>query len=97
LKALAICRVNRLDGDDKEVGCIVDYKHLFERVEGAIQDYTRGALDGYDASDIAGLITSRIDKARERLDEVLESVRALCEPVATPRTMGCCRSGTAPR
>lgn len=83
----AICRVNRLDGDDKEVGCIVDYKHLFERVEGAIQDYTHGALDGYDASDIAGLITSRIDKARERLDEVLESVRALCEPVETPRTM----------
>jgi type I restriction enzyme R subunit len=26
----AICRVNRLDGDDKEYGYIVDYKDLFK-------------------------------------------------------------------
>ena len=28
----AICRTNRLDGDDKTFGYIVDYKHLFKRV-----------------------------------------------------------------
>ena len=31
----AICRVNRLDGDDKEYGYIVDYKDLFKSLEGA--------------------------------------------------------------
>ena len=29
----AICRTNRLDGDDKEFGYIVDYKNLFSKVE----------------------------------------------------------------
>ena len=30
----AICRVNRLDGDDKEYGYIVDYKDLFKSLKG---------------------------------------------------------------
>jgi len=37
----AICRVNRLDGDDKEYGYIVDYKDLFKSLESSIHDYTR--------------------------------------------------------
>lgn len=81
----AICRVNRLDGDDKEYGYIVDYKDLFRRLEGALTDYTSGALDGYDAADVAGLLSDRLEKARERLDETLEIVRALCETVLRPR------------
>jgi type I restriction enzyme R subunit len=81
----AICRVNRLDGDDKEYGYIVDYKDLFKKLEGAITDYTSGALDGYDAEDVAGLLTNRLEKGKERLDETLEIVRALCEPVPLPR------------
>jgi len=81
----AICRVNRLDGDDKEYGYIVDYKDLFKKLEGAIADYTSGALDGYDAEDVAGLLTNRLEKGKERLDETLEIVRALCEPVPLPR------------
>lgn len=80
----AICRVNRLDGDDKEFGYIIDYKDLFKSLEGAVQDYTSGALDGYDKDDVAGLLEDRIEKACERLDEALEAVRALCEPVAAP-------------
>jgi type I restriction enzyme R subunit len=32
----AICRPNRLDGDDKDFGYIVDYKDLFKKVENAI-------------------------------------------------------------
>ncbi|MEA3188729.1 MAG: type restriction enzyme subunit, partial [Chthoniobacter sp.] len=77
----AICRVNRLDGDDKEYGCIIDYKDLFKSLEGAVHDYTSGALDGYDEEDVAGLLEDRLGKARERLEETLEAVRALCEPV----------------
>jgi len=34
----AICRVNRLDGDDKEYGYIIDYKDLFKSLEGAMHD-----------------------------------------------------------
>jgi type I restriction enzyme, R subunit len=50
----AICRVNRLDGDDKEYGYIIDYKDLFKSLEGAVKDYTGGAFDGYDKEDVAG-------------------------------------------
>jgi type I restriction enzyme R subunit len=81
----AICRVNRLDGDDKEFGYIVDYKDLFKRLEGAVEDYTAGAFDGYDKEDVAGLLEDRLGKAKERLEEALEAVRALCEPVEPPR------------
>jgi len=81
----AICRVNRLDGDDKEYGYIIDYKDLFKSLEGAVTDYTSGALDGYDKEDVAGLLVDRLGKARERLEEVRESVKALCEPVELPK------------
>ena len=81
----AICRVNRLDGDDKEYGQIIDYKDLFRSLEGAITDYTSGAFEGYDKADVEGLLENRLQKAQQRLTEVLESLRALCEPVAPPR------------
>jgi type I restriction enzyme R subunit len=81
----AICRVNRLDGDDKEYGYIIDYKDLFNSLEGAVADYTGEALDGYDKEDVAGLLENRLEKARERLEETRETVRALCEPVSLPR------------
>jgi type I restriction enzyme R subunit len=81
----AICRVNRLDGDDKEYGYIIDYKDLFKSLETSIQDYTTEAFDGYDKDDVAGLLTDRLKMARQRLDDALEAVRALCEPVEAPR------------
>ncbi len=81
----AICRVNRLDGDDKEYGYIIDYKDLFKSLETSIHDYTAEAFDGYAKEDVAGLLTDRLDMARERLDEALEVIRALCEPVEAPR------------
>lgn len=80
----AICRVNRLDGDDKEYGYIVDYKNLFRSIDKAISDYTQGAFDGYDKEDVAGL-KDRLEQARLDLDNALEMVRALCEPVKFPR------------
>ena len=81
----AICRVNRLDGEDKDYGYIVDYRDLFNSLHEAITDYTGGALDGYEANDIQGLLQDRLKKARDDLDDALETVRAICEPVAPPR------------
>jgi type I restriction enzyme R subunit len=81
----AICRVNRLDGDDKEYGYIVDYKDLFRSIDKAISDYTQGAFDGYDKEDVAGLLKDRLQQAKLDLDNALEMVRALCEPVKAPR------------
>jgi type I restriction enzyme R subunit len=39
----AICRVNRLDGDDKEYGYIIDYKDLFKRWKGRSPTTPAGA------------------------------------------------------
>ena len=81
----AICRVNRLDGDDKEYGYIVDYKDLFKSIDQAISDYTQEAFDGYDKDDVAGLLKDRLQQAKLDLDTALEMVKALCEPVKAPR------------
>ncbi len=81
----AICRVNRLHTEDKEYGYIVDYKDLFQSLQGAVYDYTAGAFAGYDREDVAGLLGNRLEKGRERLEETLETVRGLCEPVSPPR------------
>jgi type I restriction enzyme R subunit len=81
----AICRVNRLDGEDKEFGYIIDYKDLFKSLEASVTDYTSGALDGYDKEDVAGLLSDRLQKAKELLDNALETLRTLCEPVKPPK------------
>lgn len=81
----AICRVNRLDGESKDYGYIIDYKDLFKSLEGAVEDYTSGALDGYDKEDVAGLLEDRLKMGREDLEDARETIKALCEPVAPPR------------
>ena len=81
----AICRVNRLDGDDKEYGYVIDYKDLFRSLERSIEDYTGEAFEGYDADDVKGLLKDRLGQGRERLEEAREAVKALCEPVEPPR------------
>lgn len=81
----AICRVNRLDGEDKEYGYIVDYKDLFHSIEGAFNDYTKEAFESYDKEDIQGLLTDRLERGKERLSDALDAVRALCEGVEQPR------------
>jgi type I restriction enzyme R subunit len=81
----AICRVNRLDGDDKEYGYVIDYKDLFKSLEQAVKDYTADALDGFDPEDLKGLLKDRLQQSREHLDEALEQIRALVEPVAPPK------------
>ena len=81
----AICRVNRLDGEDKEYGYVIDYKDLFRSLEQSITDYTGEAFDGYDKADVQGLLKDRLQQGRERLEEAREAVKALCEPVEPPR------------
>ncbi len=81
----AICRVNRLDSEDKEYGYIVDYKDLFKSLDKAVGDYTAEALQGYDEEEVSGLLKDRLQQARQDLEEALESVKALCEPVSLPR------------
>ena len=81
----AICRVNRLDGEDKDYGYIVDYQDLFKSLESSIRDYTSEALSGYDKDDIDGLLKDRIEQGRKQLEEAREQIKALCEPVSPPQ------------
>ena len=80
----AICRVNRLDGEDKEYGYIIDYKDLFQSLQQSIKNYTGEAFDGYDKADVRGLLKDRLQQGREQLDEAREAIKALCEPIEPP-------------
>jgi type I restriction enzyme R subunit len=82
----AICRTNRLDGYTKDFGYIVDYKDLFKKVKNAITVYT-SELDQSDDSGVDPqiLLQDRLTKGRERLDNALDAIKLLCEPVAPPQ------------
>jgi type I restriction enzyme R subunit len=80
----AICRVNRLDGDDKDFGYIVDYKDLFKKVEDAIAVYTSELDHSSGGPDPEVLLQDRLKKGRERLDNAIETLALLCEPVEPP-------------
>ena len=80
----AICRTNRLDGEDKDFGYIVDYKDLFKKVENAIAVYTSELDHSAGGADPEVLLQDRLKKSRERLDEALEQLHLLCEPVPAP-------------
>jgi type I restriction enzyme R subunit len=82
----AICRVNRLDTDDKQFGYIVDYKDLFRKVENAVAVYTSELdYDNFEKEDCDILLKDRIALGRERLDNAMEQIELLCEPVAPPK------------
>ena len=81
----AVCRVNRLDGEDKDYGYIIDYMDLFDSLEDAYTDYTSGALDAYEKKDVEGLLKDRLQKGKEDLEEALEAIKALVEPVEAPK------------
>lgn len=81
----AICRTNRLDGDDKSFGYIVDYKDLFKKLQGAIAVYTSEIDDDSTEGNSEILMQSRLEKGRERLDGALEALAMLCEPVQPPK------------
>ncbi len=83
----AICRTNRLDGDDKDYGHIVDFKELFGEVQEAIAVYNSDELDldPGNGGDNNVYLMSWLAGGKKKLDEAREALRYLCEPVAQPR------------
>jgi type I restriction enzyme R subunit len=84
----AICRTNRLDGDDKDYGHIVDYKELFEQVQNSIAVYNSNELDVDESGDDGNVaLKDWRAEGKKKLDEAREALRYLCEPVPQPREM----------
>ncbi|GAA9452981.1 HsdR family type I site-specific deoxyribonuclease [Helicobacter pylori] len=81
----AVCRVNRLDGEDKDFGCIIDYSDLFDSLQEAHSDYTDGAFENYEREDIQGLISDKAQKIKKRLEEARDQLSSLCESVEEPK------------
>jgi type I restriction enzyme R subunit len=85
----AICRTNRLDGDDKDYGHIIDYKEMFADVQEAIAVYSSDELDidtGCGGDNNVHLKDWQ-KEGKERLDDAREALLYLCEPVLPPREM----------
>jgi type I restriction enzyme R subunit len=81
----AICRVNRLDGEDKTFGYVVDYKDLFKKVESAVAVYTSELDHTADGPAPEILLQDRLKRGSEQLDGALEALALLCEPVEPPK------------
>jgi type I restriction enzyme R subunit len=86
----AICRTNRLDGEDKSFGYIVDYKDLFKKLinekgTGALQVYSSELDDSAPGASSEILMQDRLKKGRERLEAALETMAMLCESVEPPK------------
>ncbi|GAA7321324.1 HsdR family type I site-specific deoxyribonuclease [Helicobacter pylori] len=81
----AVCRVNRLDSEDKDFGSIIDYSDLFDSLQEAHSDYTNGAFENYEREDIQGLISDKAQKIKKKLEEVREQLRSLGESVKEPK------------
>ena len=86
----AICRTNRLDGDDKDYGHIVDYKELFGNVQQAIAVYSSDELDIDEAGDAGGAgnnveLKNWLLEGKAQLDDTRQALHYLCEPVLPPR------------
>lgn len=83
----AICRTNRLDGDDKDYGHIVDFKELFGDVQKAIAVYNSDELDTDQGNggDNNVHLKDWLAEGKKRLDQARETLHYLCEPVPLPR------------
>lgn len=82
----AICRVNRLDTEDKAFGYIVDYKDLFAKVGNAVSVYTSELdYDNFEKQDCDIMLRDRLKVAKERLENALEGIALVCEHVEPPK------------
>jgi type I restriction enzyme R subunit len=81
----AICRTNRLDGEDKQYGYIVGYKKLFDNIQDAINVYSNELDDPNDGTSPEILIKDRMAAGREKLDNALEAYHVIVEPVEHPK------------
>ncbi len=82
----AICRTNRLDGDDKDYGHIVDFKELFGEVQEAVAVYSSEELDTDQGNGGENNVHLKdwLHEGRKKLDEAREALHYLCEPVPLP-------------
>ncbi|MFN8467937.1 MAG: type I restriction endonuclease subunit R [Caldilineaceae bacterium] len=83
----AICRTNRLDGDDKDYGYIVDFKELFGDVQQVIAIYNSDELD-IDEGDGGSnnvYLKDWLQEGKAKLEEAREALKYLCDPVPQPR------------
>jgi len=85
----AICRTNRLDGDDKDYGYIVDFKEMYADVQQAISVYSSDELDIEDGcpGDNNVHLKNWLEEGKKKLDDALEALHYLCQPVAPPREL----------
>lgn len=82
----AVCRVNRLDGEEKDFGYIVDYKQLFSELKDALATYTSdNPFSGYDPEDVEGLLKDRRVEAIRHFMETLDRADSQTEGVEPPR------------
>ena len=81
----AICRVNRLDGEEKDFGYIVDYKQLFGDLSEALEKYTSGAFEGYADEDVEGLLKNRRAEAKNSFEKILDALDSFCDGVQVPK------------
>ncbi|EAZ83049.1 type I restriction endonuclease subunit R [Algoriphagus machipongonensis] len=82
----AICRTNRVNGEEKDYGYIVDYRNLFDSVGAAISVYTSELdMDDFDSKDISVMLEDRLTVGKKRLDDSIEALALLCEPVKPPK------------
>lgn len=83
----AICRTNRLDGDDKEYGYIVDFKEIFSEIQNAVLIYNSDDLydDGSDEGNGNIEIKDWLNEGKFRLDTELDALHHLCEGVRPPK------------
>ncbi len=58
---------------------------MFGDLANALEKYTSGAFEGYDANDVDGLIKNRLTEGRKHLDKILEGLGYLCDGVPAPR------------
>lgn len=75
----AVCRVNRLGTDvrdangavlartQKQFGRVVDFKHLFDKLEDAITRFNSGAFENFDPKDVEGLLSDAVQANARRL------------------------------
>ena len=61
----AVCRVNRLDGEDKDFGCIIDYSDLFDSLQEVHSDYTNKAFENYEREIFKGLFLTKPKRLRK--------------------------------
>ena len=86
----AICRTNRLDGDDKDYGHIVDFKEMFGDVQQAIAVYNSDELDIDEGGDTGGGgnnvdLKDWLVEGKAQLDDTRQALHYLCEPVPHPQ------------